>query len=129
MGQRLIISENEKSQIAKMYGLIKEDAVEHIPSNLVGKTMDLYTDFDNKNVYGSQFIIKDVDSDELKVRGKVDGNDFTIILTYNCECKCFTPRFMGPGKTAPKLYNTKMSALLNPILCANVKPTTTKSDF
>ena len=129
MGQRLIISENERSQIAKMHGLIKEDAVEHIPSNLVGKTMDLYTDLDNKNVYGSQFMINAVDTDELKVRGEVDGNKFDILLTYNCECKCFTPRFMGSGKTGPKLYNTKMSALLNPILCANVKPTKPQSDF
>lgn len=127
MGQRLIISENEKSQIAKMHGLIKEG----IPENLVGKTMYLYTDFDNRNVYGSLFTIKDVDSagDELRVRGEVDGNNFTIILTYNCECKCFTPKFVDGGKTGPKLYNTKMSALLNPILCANVNPTTPKSDF
>ena len=70
-----------------------------------------------------------VDTDELKVRGEVDGNKFDILLTYNCECKCFTPRFMGSGKTGPKLYNTKMSALLNPILCAKVNPTKPQSDF
>ena len=125
MGQRLIISENERSQIAKMHGLVKEEAV---PNNLVGKTMDLYTDYDNKNIY-TRVTINGVDSDMLKVRGPINGNDFTILLTYNCECKCFTAQKMDGGPTHPKLYNTKMSALLNPILCANVKPNSPQADF
>lgn len=54
MGQRLIVTENEKNHISKMYGLINEQPLSGSynmnPKSLIGKTVNFYRDTENKQI-------------------------------------------------------------------------------
>ena len=101
MGQRLIISEEERSRIAGMYGLVNEQMV---PKNLrkiesldiVGDTVNFYKDKENNILYS------DISPSKIKAQGTLPGtNDFDIFiekdgkpyrLTFYCQGQYFTPR-------------------------------------
>lgn len=82
MGQRLIISEEERSQINKMYGLVNEQTRLLLPDNLKINVRKLNGDtfftieLDNKKVKA--------DGDIVNVGGK-DDNDKEITVKYDCQ--------------------------------------------
>ena len=116
MGQRLIISEEERRQINKMYGLVNEQMV---PKNLrkiesldiVGDTVNFYKDKAN-NILNSE-----ISPSEIKAQGTLPGtNDFDIFiekdgkpyrLTFYCQGQYFAPRDGFNVKGEAKYYPNK----------------------
>jgi len=139
MGQRLIISENERNHIAKMHGLIKEQPGDIRPpqgpqpkapqppkatavntvtnaKDLVGKTVNFYEDIENKKAVNelTQMTIDAVSEQlhELKLKYK-NGSPNAFHLTFDCASKAFTTH-----NNQFKYYNKFLADALTKIWCS-----------
>lgn len=90
MGQRLIISEEERSQINKMYGLVNEQTRLLLPDNLKINTLfpasgkvDETLELDNKTVKADGDIVR---VNAIQIEPKLDDYDLSkFIVKYDCK--------------------------------------------
>ena len=147
MGQRLIISENERSQIAKMHGLIKEQpgdtqpgqppkapqppkatAVNTVtnPKDLVGKTVNLYKDVENRQIEPTltQMSITRVNEPGFEIQ--VGRSDVRFNLKFDCASKSFST-----NNNQNKYYNKPLADLLTKTWCSknNAGSDVPRADF
>lgn len=127
MGQRLIISEEDRSRISQMYGLVNEQGSKIMylskPEDLIGKTVNFYADKENQNnpiVVLQQSKITGVDEDPTNniftVKPRSLGKPFD--LRYNCERKDFTVYSSGAPIPNKKLYNKNLSDAVFKLYCS-----------